>query len=542
MEKWREDLYSDALYHHGILGQKWGIRRYQNKDGTLTSLGQVHYSVSKEHSAFKVQPGFSEAFQEIVNTGKRDWKEKADLRDSILYEVGKMAWKDVSAEYKEEFNDWLKNGFPTDDDDDEYYDLYIEEVTGDYSAKVSDNDYADSDLELLRYSIRQYLNSVTMVKKNPWLDGTRQSPANMDRMYSKYNKQYNLDEKLFGKQVKHSAMNDSDYKDIGRQWVEELSDGLEHYNTKGSKWGNRRYQNKDGSLTPLGRIHYGVGDPRESGGRGGKFARKSASREDEVISRMKDIHERDASERDQWNREVSESVAKNVQSIMENERARKAEPDNLRRMREENESIAKMLDGISDKDFDSVVSDMVDKADLGKGVKAASKYIDKDSVSKAAKAAADAAKNGQNPDAAFASAMIESVGKNVRKDKVKNNSGPSGQDVAKATIDFFERYKDLPNALNSLGGHAGKISSLYNDVKAYQRLKSVDINSMSDDDLRNAINRLTLEQNYTRLVSTNVGAGERRVNNFINGAGASLQIGGSIVQLANAISKARKKY
>ena len=36
------------LYHHGILGQKWGVRRFQNADGTYTAAGMKRYNKAKQ--------------------------------------------------------------------------------------------------------------------------------------------------------------------------------------------------------------------------------------------------------------------------------------------------------------------------------------------------------------------------------------------------------------------------------------------------------------------------------------------------------------
>lgn len=45
----------------------------------------------------------------------------------------------------------------------------------------------------------------------------------------------------------------------------DMNDFLMHYGTKGQKWGVRRFQNEDGTLTQEGRDRYGIGEERQPG-------------------------------------------------------------------------------------------------------------------------------------------------------------------------------------------------------------------------------------------------------------------------------------
>ena len=65
------------LQHHGVKGQRWGVRRYQNKDGSLTSAGKKRRSMSEV---------VKDAHEAIKQKQARDAEEKRkqDLTDDKL--------------------------------------------------------------------------------------------------------------------------------------------------------------------------------------------------------------------------------------------------------------------------------------------------------------------------------------------------------------------------------------------------------------------------------------------------------------------------
>lgn len=73
----------DELYHHGILGQKWGIRRYQYKDGSLTNEGRKRYGSLRENISkwFANGKEKKKAQQEAVEEKKKVQQEKAKEKE-----------------------------------------------------------------------------------------------------------------------------------------------------------------------------------------------------------------------------------------------------------------------------------------------------------------------------------------------------------------------------------------------------------------------------------------------------------------------------
>ena len=74
------------LYHHGIKGQKWGVRRFQNANGSLTTRGKSRYLRGKEiykerekiqdkefERLQKTDKEYNKAYKEAMRIAKKIW-------------------------------------------------------------------------------------------------------------------------------------------------------------------------------------------------------------------------------------------------------------------------------------------------------------------------------------------------------------------------------------------------------------------------------------------------------------------------------------
>ena len=85
---------TNVLIHYGILGQKWGVRRFQNPDGSYTQEGKKR----RGYTSTSLRAYISKKRNEKVDKSFKEWNKNADFKADAIEKgkkanIAKMEWE-----------------------------------------------------------------------------------------------------------------------------------------------------------------------------------------------------------------------------------------------------------------------------------------------------------------------------------------------------------------------------------------------------------------------------------------------------------------
>ena len=232
---------NETLEHHGILGMKWGVRRYQNKDGTWTEEGKEHRA--EEAKETKELDEETRAANEKVQELSRELmtsRDRTKARAQQAAITGLNALKTTG----------LRDVDDPDDISEQMWFLYEDQTIGlPQIADLANKGYSEEKIDSI------VSDGVEAFKKSsywPYAD----SPFDSSGLWCLYEGSSG-DGSFPSEYVKACVDYVKAKEDDAKHSDDSTEDFLEHHGILGMKWGIRRYQNKDGSLTAAGRKRYG---------------------------------------------------------------------------------------------------------------------------------------------------------------------------------------------------------------------------------------------------------------------------------------------
>lgn len=257
---------SNELKHYGIPGMVKGKRRFQNEDGTLTAAGIQRYlddyhknnqrSFKKLGGGKKTETTQTAAPQKTSTKKAKATKQAAAPQEKVTAEkITKVnnsqqtlhnAKGDVGVRKEKE----LKG---------EGASIMEQPGVNDQASQVMSPE--DQQSAMAQQQLNMMQNAITTA--NTYNDSHPNGPfmvlaPNGAVSYTRNRKEADAAVSTFS-----STTLANQQKMVKNLSHSEINDYLEHHGILGQKWGRRRYQYEDGSLTPEGRRHYDVGPERE---------------------------------------------------------------------------------------------------------------------------------------------------------------------------------------------------------------------------------------------------------------------------------------
>lgn len=256
------------LYHYGIKDQKWGIRRYQNYDGTLTEEGKARYNRGARANSdgtglhydetnnrqYYVDRNTGEHVTYKTRTSQLTKEDLADLNTQVKLE------KSMLKEYDEA---WAPPKGPKTDQalrDASKLAKDISDALPKGNGKTIKKDYSNiSDQELrnriarlqLEDSYGKLTGDTKYVKSGS--EKAREMLQTTGAILAVAGSAAMLAKTIYDMRLASLEKAAAGHSDI----LDEDENYLSHHGILGMRWGIRRYQNEDGTLTAEGRERYG---------------------------------------------------------------------------------------------------------------------------------------------------------------------------------------------------------------------------------------------------------------------------------------------
>jgi len=313
---------------------------------------------------------------------------------------------------------------------------------------------------------------------------------------------------------------------------------LYHYGILGQKWGKRNYQYEDGSLTPEGRDHYGVGAARGGSSANVKIRtnhqkRVAANEMGKFLKKQAEKRERDddaLKNRQRMNDELL-SVSRYKQDVADRVWEKKVDREKPKEEAPQQERKEDTFEQIMNGSYKSK-ADSNDSKESSKseGSKSESEYKQVEPKKEGS------FKDSKNSGKHYSAVKTDAENGNGKKDVA--GSGKSVKLKPADVVALGSTTKAITNNSSNLVDHFKRIAQI-NYAKGQ---KSVDLSNISEEEMRRTINRLNLERQYREAISTPMStSGYDKAKEILGAIGDAALVIGGVAATVKTIQDLKKR-